>query len=220
MDELCLSQWCGWQKHGEDRPDTPQLLPSDGPGKSLPAMLRRRLDDAGRATCDILASLDSGAELPLLHASRHGDATRTLAMLHDLIAGEALSPTRFSLSVHNATLGIHSIARQHQRPLQALSACGNEFDALLSEARGYLAEGYPAVVIAFTEGDIPKEYLGHTEHPGKACAVGMRLSLNEGHKLVAGASGSSLPRPTPIDIIGWLCGAGKTPIGRHGWTLA
>ena len=102
-------------------------------------MLRRRLDDTGRATCDILRELDPEAGLPLVHASRHGGTADTLAMLENLQGGHPVSPARFSMSVHNAILGVHSISQSHHRPLQALGACGDEFDALLYESFGYPA---------------------------------------------------------------------------------
>ncbi|MEY2840859.1 MAG: hypothetical protein RJB60_3158, partial [Pseudomonadota bacterium] len=47
----------------------------------------------------------------MVFASRYGDATRSLAMLGDLVNQQALSPSSFALSVHNAVAAIYSIAR-------------------------------------------------------------------------------------------------------------
>ncbi|EWG98961.1 hypothetical protein Q427_27645 [Halomonas sp. BC04] len=181
-------------------------------------MLRRRLDAAGRATCEILATLDPGSDFPLVHASRHGDTTHTLSMLEALELGDPLSPTRFSMSVHNAVLGVHSIARQHHRPIQALGACGDEFDALLHEALGYLVEGHQAVVAVFSEGPLPSAYDGCTEHPGTACAVGMRLTLTPGRRLMASDSVHTA-HPTPLEVISWLNGDVSYLDGRQRWQL-
>lgn len=170
---------------------------------NIPSMLRRRLDDTGRATCLILAALDPEATCPLIHASRHGDASHTLEMLESLVQGQPISPMRFSMSVHNAVLGIHSIANRHHRPLQALGACGNEFDALVYEACGYFAEGYSSVVVAFSEGPYPPAYRGHADYPISPCAVGMKLSLNEGRGLTCQPHRFSAS-PTPLDVIAWL----------------
>lgn len=181
-------------------------------------MLRRRLDDTGRATCEILSELDPEADLPLVHASRHGDTTHTLAMLEALGSGEPISPTRFSMSVHNAVLGVHSIACTHHRPLQALGACGDEFDALLHEALGYLMEGHRAVVAVFSEGPLPSAYRGQTEHPGTACAIGMRLTLDRGRRLTASDQPGSA-RPSPLDVMAWLSGDSHFLAGRQRWQL-
>ncbi|KPQ22661.1 beta-ketoacyl synthase chain length factor [Halomonas sp. HL-93] len=178
-------------------------LSSNVSASPLPPMLRRRLDEVGRATCGILSLLDSESACPLIHASRHGDASHTLQMLESITQGEPISPTRFSMSVHNAVLGVHSIANRHHLPLQALGACGNEFDALLCEANGYLVEGYPAVVIVFSEGPLPAPYQGYAEDPGLPSAVGMRLSFGPGTKLESQPV-SSPSRPTPADVIAWL----------------
>lgn len=218
MKQLRLSNWLGWHSAEQPGMTCAQILPGDKPGRSLPAMLRRRLDDAGRACCDILAGLDPDAELPLIHASRHGDVNHTLAMLKILSESGPISPARFSMSVHNATLGVHAIANRHYRPLQALGASGNEFEALLCEASGYLSEGYKAVVIAFSEGELPDEYASYTQHPGHACAVGLRLTLDQGAPLIAEPCATAAS-PTPLDIINWLAGNQRYLSAVQHWEL-
>jgi len=44
----------------------------------------------------------------MVFASRHGEADRTLAILQDLAAGAEVSPTLFSMSVHNSVPGLWS----------------------------------------------------------------------------------------------------------------
>lgn len=219
MKQLRLSNWLGWRPDEQASVTCAQILPRDKPGRSLPALLRRRLDDAGRATCDILAGLDPEASFPLVHASRHGDASHTLSMLKLLAENEPLSPTRFSMSVHNATLGVHAIANNHRRPLQALGARGNEFEALLWEAYGYLEESNKAVIIAFSEGELPEEYVSYTQHPGHACAVGLRLSLDQGAPLIAKANAMPSSSPTPLDVISWLTGHQQYLSATQRWEL-
>lgn len=215
MQQIRLGDWLGWCPDNIDCLQHPQLLTTDKPGQSLPAMLRRRLDISGRAVCDLLASLDPDARYPLIHASRHGDASRTLDMLKDLVNHEPPSPTRFSMSVHNATLGVHSIANDHHRPLQALSASGNELEALFWEAAGYLAQGQSSVVVAFSEGELPEDYVGHTTHPGFPCAIAMRLTLNQGPCLKNSNTDGSEGEPHPFDVIRWLSGNTTTLAGRQ-----
>ncbi|MGR2739536.1 beta-ketoacyl synthase chain length factor [Billgrantia sp. Q4P2] len=215
---LYLEDWRGWLPDETVAICDPSHRVEAQPGKSLPAMLRRRLDDTGRATCEILRALDPEVELPLVHASRHGDTTHTLGMLEALESGEPISPTRFSMSVHNAVLGVHSISCGDHHPLQALGACGDEFDAILHEARGYLMEGHRAIVAVFSEGPLPSAYQGHTEHPGTACAVGMRLTLDRGRRLMASDPACSA-RPSPLEVMAWLSGDTPYLVGRHRWQL-
>ncbi|VVZ94143.1 beta-ketoacyl synthase chain length factor [Halomonas lysinitropha] len=215
---LHLEDWRGWIADEEVHNPAPSHRISAQLGSTLPAMLRRRLDDAGRATCDILEALDPNADFPLVHASRHGDTTHTLEMLEALARGEPISPTRFSMSVHNAVLGVHSISRKHHRPMQALGACGDEFDAILHEAKGYLVEGHRAVVAVLSEAPLPSAYQGHTEHPGIACAVGIRLTLDRGRRLMA-SDPVGAAHPTPLEVMSWLNGDAPFLDGRHRWQL-
>lgn len=128
-------------------------------------------------------------------------------MLENLAEEQPLSPARFSMSVHNAVLGVYSIAHNHRQPLQALGACGHEFDALLTEAEGYLDAGHSSVVIVFSEGELPVTYHDHTRHPGQACAVGLRLSRQQGDGPRLAATRMDTPaEPTPLEIIRWLAG--------------
>lgn len=213
-----LEDWRGWIAAEATPTPDPRHRISAQPGNDLPAMLRRRLDSAGRATCEILAALDPGSDFPLVHASRHGDTTRSLAMLEALQRGEPISPTHFSMSVHNALLGVHSIARQHHRPIQALGACGDEFDAILEEAKGYLVEGYQAIIAVFSECVLASAYHGCTEHPGIPCAVGLRLTLNTGQALLS-SDPAHPTHPTPLEVISWLNGDSPYLEGRRRWEL-
>lgn len=207
MDRLYISDWRAWCASETQCASLQQSI-SSPVGSTLPGLLRRRVDAAGRATCDILHALAPVDGCPLIHASRHGDVAHTLAMLESLAEEQPLSPARFSMSVHNAVLGVYSIAHNHRQPLQALGACGHEFDALLSEAEGYLDAGHPNVVIVFSEGELPALYHDHTRHPGHACAVGLRLSRQQGDGPRLAATRLDAPaEPTPLEIIRWLAGA-------------
>jgi hypothetical protein len=219
MSPLCLQDWRAWSAGSMScTGDGLHDIAAGAGAEPMPAMLRRRLDGAGRATCEILTALDPEAACPLIHGSRHGDAAHTLQMLQSLAAGSPLSPTRFAVSVHNAVLGVHSIARQHRRPLQALGACGHELDALFTEAQGYLAEGHDAVVVAFSESAIPADYDGYAESPGVPCAVGLRLTRDRGQKLVA-REAPEPGRPTPLDVIAWLGEDRPYLDGQRRWQL-
>ena len=48
-------------------------------------------------------------DLPIVFSSRHGDLPKTSTLLADLADKNALSPTAFGLSVHNAIPSLFSI---------------------------------------------------------------------------------------------------------------
>jgi hypothetical protein len=216
---LHIEDWAGWSASPLNQPADPaHNLDARIQTPLLPAMLRRRLDQAGQAACEILALLDTRGDFPLVYASRHGDVTGSLDMLSALAREETISPARFSMSVHNAVIGVYSIARKHRSPIQALGACGDEFEALMWEAQGYLSAGHDTVVVVFSEGDMPPEYAKHTEHPDSACVVGLRLTAGRGRRLDS-APREVAARPTPLDIMAWLESPEAVLAARQSWHL-
>ncbi|SDU23785.1 beta-ketoacyl synthase chain length factor [Halopseudomonas salegens] len=187
-------------------------------GQSLPPMLKRRLNAQGRACCEILNQLIPNADLPVIHASRHGDLQTSLTLLSDIVSDGHASPARFSLSVHNAVLGVYSIASGNQNSMQALAARGGEFDAAMEEAAGYLHDGHPAVVVLLSDDAAPVLLSGHLSQPRHACAVGLRLTLSSGQPLCRTAA-PDVGNPGPIDVLEWLETPSAELPARALWTL-
>lgn len=223
---ITLQDWRAWQPGRRPHENSRLSVEQRPRGTSLPAMLRRRLNSPGRAVCDMLAELDPHAACVLLHASRHGDGERTLEMLYALTEQEPLSPARFGMSVHNAILGVHSIASGNRRSLQAIAASGAELAALLSEARGYLAEGETQIIAVFSDAPVAERFSAYVSEPTETAAVAMRLAVRGGCTLhAAPVSGARLERvrsPQPSDVIAWLLGEAELtcPSRRLTWTLA
>lgn len=220
---LTLQDWRAWWP-GQHRPDEPRLSGEERPsGKAVPAMLRRRLNLPGRAVSDMLDALDPEASRVLVHASRHGDGERTLQMLEALTDGQPVSPARFGLSVHNAILGVHSIASGNRRSQQALAASGAELAALFSEALGYLAAGESSVVVAFSDAPVPARFRGADTPGGELAAVAMRLGRATGRVITPEPLTTAPSRaPQPPDVIRWLLGEAplSCPGRRLSWRLA
>lgn len=224
---LYLRRWHAWQP-GRDRPGDERIITLEKPAAAcVPAMLRRRLTPMGRAVCEMLDALAlTGREVPVLHASRHGDGHRPLDMLDTLAEGEPLSPARFGLSVHNAVLGVYSIALDNRVAMAALAAAGEEFEALLSEARGYLAEGSDAVALVLSDSPVPARYRIGDLAPERPSAVALEISLEPAGSLwrliPSDAEGEPRAPVTPPRVTDWLTGGAPlvsaAPPTR--WTLA
>lgn len=214
---LYLHRWRAWlpERTGEDT-SACVITDEKPPASSVPALLRRRLTPLGRAVCTLLG--DMGAHereaMPVLHASRHGDGHRPLDMLDTLFEGEPLSPARFGLSVHNAVLGVYSIAFDNHASMAALAAAGEEFEALLSEARGYLAEGHESIMLILTDSPVPDRYRIQTQAPQAPSAMLMELSLApapDAVRLQARSidnTNNRVQTVTPPLLADWLMGRG------------
>src|SRR5690606_15999766 len=130
-------------------------------------MTRRRIDRLGRLACHVAyQSHQPAIDVPLVFASRYGDAERSLSLLGDLVRGEALSPTGFGLSVHNAVGALYGMARQDANHCVAVSAGRGTAAAAMVEAAGLLADGAPEALIVYYEAPLPSDYaVFHDEPP-------------------------------------------------------
>jgi len=118
-------------------------------------MLRRRLDRHGRMALATAWPCAEGLNsVPLVFASRHGDLDRTLELLSALAQAEAISPTAFSLSVHNSTAGLFSIARSDRAAATAVAAGADTLSMGFMEAANMIAEGLSAVLYCYAD-DLP-----------------------------------------------------------------
>lgn len=147
--------WLAWSKAPERLHDC-----GEQPDVSfLPALQRRRLSRLARMVFQVAWPLAEGhPALPLVFVSRHGETPRSLAILQDLAVAEPLSPTQFSLSVHNAIIGQWSILRGDTSEMTALAGEGDGLEMAMLEAATLLADGAPAVLLMIGEEAQPALY--------------------------------------------------------------
>lgn len=165
------AHWLAWLKFR----DPAALAGTAAPALTeLPPMIRRRLDPLGRAALQV-AFWAQGAEStgPVVFASRWGELARSVSLLRQLAQDEPLSPTVFSLSVHNANSAVYSIARDDRANYSAVSAGPCSAAAGLCEALGLLADGAPQVLVVSVESALPEPYQSFESHalPLRAWAV-------------------------------------------------
>lgn len=157
----------------------------------VPPVMRRRIDRLGRMAitaadaCDITRDRD---DVPLVFVSRHGDVAGSVELLAALGQAEPLSPTAFSLSVHNAVGALYSIVRKRRGNYLALAAGAGSVENACVEAAGLLADGAPEVLIVCYDGPLPDIYADFAEEQPQhyawcwrvadAAQPGERLSLS------------------------------------------
>lgn len=122
-------------------------------------MLRRRLDRHGRMALATAWPCTEGlSTVPCVFASRHGSLDRTLGLLTALAAGDMLSPTDFSLSVHNSTVGLYSIARGDRAPATAMAAGADSLNMGMIEGANMIAAGAERVLVCYADDVVPEAY--------------------------------------------------------------
>jgi hypothetical protein len=150
------NSWRTWSRRPATDADRTRAKPDVS---WLPPMLRRRLDYRGRMALAAAAPCVEGIDsVKAVFGSRHGALNRTVAMLEDLARGEAVSPSAFSLAVHNGVAGLFSIARGDRGPATALAAGEDTLGVCLLEGAGMIAEGADNVLVVYAENAVPDVY--------------------------------------------------------------
>ncbi|MBZ4412432.1 beta-ketoacyl synthase chain length factor [Myxococcus sp. XM-1-1-1] len=181
----------------------PHPLPSEGtpPLTEMPPMMRRRVDRLGRIALQAAYTCQADAPAcPLVFASRYGDMGRSVDLLEQLARSTPLSPTSFSLSVHNAIGGLYSIARGDLTAQSAVAAGAETVEAAFVEACGLLGEGAPEVVVIVYDEPRPAPFQHFPEQTSLAHAWACSVRpAGDGprFRLSCGAAEGVPPAPTP-----------------------
>lgn len=150
----------------------------------LPPMQRRRLSPLARMVFHVAWPLaDKRARQPVVFSSRHGETPRNLALLTQLGLGEALSPTHFSLSVHNAVIGLWSMFRNDTSEMTALAAATEGLELAVMEGALLLQEGAASVLVVVAEENQPDVYLPWIDDVPFAHALALQLVPGTGWTL-------------------------------------
>jgi hypothetical protein len=229
-----VEQWRAWAP-GLDNPQAwqawahaPVVVPDrqEQPAcASLPAMQRRRLSRLARMTMEVASPLcGEDEQLPFVFASRHGETTRTFALLGDVTDEQPLSPTQFGLSVHNAIAGQWSVLRGQRGESVAIAGEADTFEHGVLEAAALLAAGAPTALLVIAEetppaaydswiADVPFSYavalrLGHVDTAAPGSAWGLQLARHDGDT-------PPCPWPHALDFLRAL--QTDAPSLQHAW---
>ncbi len=142
-----------WQQHSANWEDfSPKLA-------FLPPLKRRRLSDSARLFFEASWELTGQDEnLPVVYASSNSEINRSFALWQTLLQEGDVSPTSFSLSVHNALVGQWSEMRQVKTETTAITAQQDNLETALLEAYLLLNDGYEKVLVVISESPLYAEY--------------------------------------------------------------
>ncbi len=130
------------------------------------------IDLAGSATLPADADLDDN---PTVYASRYGETGRCLELLADQARGNALSPTAFGLSVHNAIGAMIALTRGDRRNSTAIAAGRATAAAGVVEAVGLLDDGARSATLIVYDAPLPDGYACFEDEPSAHFAWAWRL---------------------------------------------
>jgi hypothetical protein len=215
-----VDDWARWS----DAPWTPDSPDAQPEVAFLPAMQRRRLSRLARMTFAVAWPLADGRpSMPMVFVSRHGETPRNFELLSDLARQEDLSPTQFSLSVHNSIIGLWSILRSDPSEMTALAASRDGLEQGLLEASLLLAEGHPEVLLVIAEDAQPEPYQPWIDDAPFPHALALRLSTGQDWTLSRQPDQASEDRswPRALQLVSLLTGRRQHlgPAGvQHAWS--
>ena len=158
-----LSTEQDWQQFAAGEQDI-AVLTQKPTLSQIPPMQRRRLSPFAKLAlhCALDAAQDCLDTVPSVFASRHGDLHKTSKLIADVAAQQALSPTQFGLSVHNAVGGQFSIFSGNKAPLTAISAGEDTFLTAIVDAVCKLnSNDYHQILVVYTDEVVPEIYASY-----------------------------------------------------------
>ena len=191
-----------WQRWAQQPPVLDPTLPLAKP-QFLPMMTARRLSGGSRAAVECgLALLARQPVDAVVFTSRHGELERNLRILTALAEEQALSPTDFTMSVHNSAVGSLTIAAQQPLVSTSISAGIDSFQQGLIEVAALHQAGYKQVLLVDFDGAVPDYYLPWLpESVGQMpYAVGLVLGVGDSLRCTATAQTGTLPCTLPQSL--------------------
>lgn len=196
------ADWLCWTEN-----DHKWLTPSVAVAHDLiPPMARRRMSTLSKIAVQSAIAISLEQEIDyIIFSSRHGELTRTVQLLQDILAGEDASPTAFSQSVHNTAAGLYTILTKQAIPVSSLSAGENTFPSALIEASSYLAQNpsHQVLVVDFDQ-PVPDVYHPFTNENFEGYAVAMLLTQGDNYQLSWTARSDAqvqYPLPHALDFV-------------------
>lgn len=166
-----------WQAWSEGR--SPVAHENSPSPKSIPAMLRRRLSPLGKLALSCFEQLPENQASSAVFCSEHGEVERTVSLLSGIARGDDMSPSNFSVSVHNAIAGIYSIAHKYHGAINAICAGPNSLFTTLIEAYGLIQSGHEQVACLIYDEPLPGIYQRSHCLGREALAIAILLSKAE-----------------------------------------
>lgn len=152
----------------------------------LPAIKRRRLSDSARLFFEAAWELlpPEQANVPVVYASNNSEINRSFGLWHTLLQEGDVSPTSFSLSVHNALVGQWSEFRQVTAETISITASQDNLESALLEAYLLLNDGVEKVLVVVAESPLLESYNAQpVERQPFAYALALLVTKGEQYQL-------------------------------------
>jgi hypothetical protein len=199
--------WRDWSKADKQWPD--ELLPV--PVNLIKPMIRRRLSFLSKLALQSALQVAVDQQIDyIIFSSRHGELTRTVKLIKEIMEGEDASPIAFSQSVHNTASGLFTILTNRAVPVVSVSAIEGPFTSAFVEASIYLHEN-PADKVLLVDFDEPlpapyqsQEERGYLNYHGYALSMILSVGDNVTISWSPAKTESLVNYPLAFELIDFL----------------
>jgi hypothetical protein len=144
----------------------------------VPKNIQRRLSPLAKCVFNVAANLvESNQSLPIVFSTAHGESSKSLEILEELVNNGEISPTAFSLSVHNAISGLFSMAYANHGEMTVIAPAEEGVAPAFIEALGLLHEKNDEVLLVFYDEQLPDFYLSSTDNYDSPDTVALALKI-------------------------------------------
>jgi hypothetical protein len=170
---------------------------------------------------------DGVGKVPTVFASRYGELTLTLSLLESLARAEPLTAAGFTHSIHNAQVGLFSIAAGNREMATALSAGPDTFPCSILEALALIERsGGGPVLLVMADEPVPSGFEVFDDNPSASYAIALVIErAGAGYRVGLAPSSRDTHAPSPawpqaIEFLRWLLSKEPTlTLGvRRAWT--
>lgn len=147
---------------------------------AIAKMLQRRFSPLAKQVFSALnCCVTVGEQIPSVFSSANGELAKSLGLLQTLQTEAELSPTAFSLSVHNGIAGLFTMAYQNHGECTVLAPGLQGMMPAFLEALGMLHEGRSEVLLVFYDEPVSDFYpvALFEQTPIASAALALRLAL-------------------------------------------
>ncbi|WP_372881593.1 beta-ketoacyl synthase chain length factor [Psychromonas sp.] len=174
----------------------------------IPPMLRRRMSSLSKVAVQAAMQISQDQQFDyIIFTSRHGELTRTVSLLEDIIKGEDASPMAFSQSVHNTAAGLFTIASKRATPVTSIASGENGLSGAIIESYCYLCEHptHQVLVVDFDE-PLPDLYQQYETQDYQSYALAMLIESGDRYTLSStpALTDKLHPHPHALQLINWL----------------
>lgn len=140
----------------------------------IPMMQARRMSKATSLACEsFLTVLETHSVDAAVFLSEHGELERSHKILDAINQNQNISPTDFSMSVHNVAAGLSTILSQKNIEVSSISAGQDGLFQALFEIMVLLESGAKNVLLVAFDGNIPEFYHNYGVHDEPTYAMTM-----------------------------------------------